>query len=237
MSKKVFFDYGRTFVQPITFDPDRLALVVVDMQYHDASVDRGFNLALDKIDPGCMDYFNDRNEQQVVPGIARLVEGFRMRELPIVYLCLGSDYRDMRDVPRRLRDWIRQVEEESGVTDIFWSGNPAYAVREEFAPRPEDTIVKKTTFGAFNSSTIEQTLHGMGVDTLVITGISTNCCVETTARDAADRGFACAIVEECVADYDEAAHDAALRGFHFNFGRVLSTTDETLKAVDQRMTI
>jgi biuret amidohydrolase len=184
-----------------------------------------------------MDYFNDRNENLVVPGIARLVDGFRERNLPIVYLCLGSDYRDMRDVPKRLRDWIRQVEKESGIEDIFWSQNPAYAIRREFAPRESDTIIKKTTFGAFNSSVIEPTLEAMGIDTLVITGISTNCCVETTARDAADRGFACAIVEECVADYDEAAHDAALRGFHFNFGRVLSSTDETLKVIDNRMTV
>jgi nicotinamidase-related amidase len=176
-------------------------------------------------------------ETQVVLGITRLVEELRKRSLPIIYLCRGSDYQGMRDVPERLRNWIRQVERASGVDDIFWSGNPAYAVRKEFAPQAGDTIIKNRTFGAFNSSVIESTLQAMVVDTLVITGISTDCCVETTARDAADRGFACAIVEECVVDYDEGAHDAALRGFHFNLGRVLATADETIKAIDQRLTI
>lgn len=237
MGDKLFFDYGKTFVQPITFDAERTALVVVDMQYHDASVDQGYNLALERIDPGCVDYFNERNERLVVPGIARLVQGFRDRDLPIVYLLLGSDHRDLRDVPPRLRAWLRRLERESGVEDIFWSGNPAYAVRREFEPQESDTIVEKTTFGAFNSSTIDATLRSMRVETLILTGVSTNCCVETTARDAADRGYACAIVEECTADYDPVAHDAALRAFHFNFGRVLSTGEEVLEAIDRRLSI
>ena len=65
----------------------------------------------------------------------------------------------------------------------------------------------------------------------MITGISTNCCVETTARDAADRGFGVAIVDEATADYDAAAHDAALRAFHFNFGPIFRTVDDVLAAV------
>jgi biuret amidohydrolase len=235
VSDRLFFDYSKSFVQPITFDPERVALVVVDMQYHDASPDQGFNLALDRIDPGCMDYFNERNESQVVPGIARLVQAFRDRALPIVFLLLGSEYRDLRDVPPRLRAWIRQLEQESGVEDIFWAGNSAYAVRKEFEPQEGDTIIRKTTFGAFNSSTVDATLQSMGVDTLIITGVSTNCCVETTARDAADRGYACAIVEECTADYDPAAHDAAFRAFHFNFGRIISTGGDVLEAIDKRL--
>lgn len=75
-------------------------------------------------------------------------------------------------------------------------------MRKELEPQEGGTIIRKTAFGAFNSSTIDATLLSMGVDTLVITGVSTNCCVETTARDAADRGYACAIVDECTVDYD-----------------------------------
>ena len=67
---------------------------------------------------------------------------------------------------------------------------------------------------------------------VVVCGISTNCCVETTARDAADRGYAVVIVDEGCADYDEAAHDASLRAFHFNFGRVVRSPDDVLAAVD-----
>jgi nicotinamidase-related amidase len=231
MAGERFFDYGRTFVQPIPMRPHETALLIVDMQYHDASPDQGFNLALDRLDPGCMEYFNKRNEQVVIPTIRTLLEFFRSRGLRVVYLTLGSKYRDLRDVPERLRQWVRQLEHESGVPDIFWAGNPAFAVRKEIEPLPDETVVAKTTFGAFNSSPIEQVLRELGVRTLVITGISTNCCVETTARDAADRGFACVIVDEGTADYDEDAHDAALRAFHFNFGRVARTAQDVVAAL------
>ena len=87
-------------------------------------------------------------------------------------------------------------------------------------------MVHKATFGAFNSSNIDEVLREHGLQTIVMVGISTNCCVETTARDAADRGYAVVIVDEACADYDEAAHDASLRCFHFNFGRVVRSPDE-----------
>jgi biuret amidohydrolase len=223
-----FFGTGRTFVPPVALRPAETALLVIDMQYHDASPDQGFNLALDKLDPGCMDYFNRRNEDLVIPAIARLLTFARERRIHVVYLTLGSHHRDLRDVPGRLRRWIRQVEAESGVRDIFWAGNPAFAIRKEIEPLPGDTVVNKTTFGAFNSSSLELVLRELGAQNLVITGISTNCCVETTARDAADRGFGCVIVDEATADYDQDAHDAALRAFHFNFGRVAGTASEVI---------
>ena len=231
--KPLFFDYGLTFVRPVPMRRTRAtALLVVDMQYHDASADQGFNLAVDRIAPGSMDHFNARNEAVVVPAIARLLDYFRRHDLSVIYLLLGSNYRDLRDVPARLRAWIRDVEHRSGVEDIFWSGNPAFAVRRELAPRAGETTIQKTTFGAFNGSNIDQVLRLLGIETLVITGISTNACVETTARDAADRGYACVIVDEATADYDEQARDAALRGFHFNFGRVAATVDDVVAALD-----
>lgn len=209
-----------------------MGLVIVDMQYNDASPDHGFGLALSIIEPGSMDYFNERNETIVVPNIARLVEAFRARDLPIIYVCVGSEYRDLRDMPRRHREWIRRIERESGVSDILWSQNPAYAVRREFAPRAEDTMVKKTAFGAFTSSTIDETLRALELDSLVVVGIATNCCVSTTIRDAADTGYGVVVVEECTGDYDALTHDVAIRGLHFNFARVVPTVDELVGAID-----
>lgn len=228
-----FFDYGLTFVRPVPMRRTKAtALLIVDMQYSDASIDQGFNLAVDRIAPGSMDHFNRRNETVVIPAIRRLLDYFRRHDLSVIYLLLGSDYRDLRDVPERLRAWIRDVEQRSGVEDIFWSGNPAFAVRREIAPLPGETRIQKTTFGAFNGSNIDRVLRLLGIETLVITGISTNACVETTARDAADRGYACVIVDEATADYDEAARDAALRGFHFNFGRVVATAEDVVATLD-----
>jgi nicotinamidase-related amidase len=232
MAERVFFDYGLTFVPPVPMRREGLALLVVDMQYHDAAAGVGFCAALHAIEPGSSAYFDGRNENLVVPTITRLVDGFRERRLPVIYLCLGAEERDLSDLPPRLAQWIRGVEERSGIADLFWRGNPLYAIREEFAPREGELVIHKKTFGAFNSSDIDSALRVRGVETLVICGISTNCCVETTARDAADRGYACVVVDEGCADYDAAAHDASLRAFHFNFGRVVRGPDEVLAAID-----
>lgn len=233
-----FFDYGLTFVPPVPMRRTKAtSLLIVDMQYNDASIDQGFNLAVDKIAPGSMDHFNQRNETVVIPAIRKLLDYFRHHGLSVIYLLLGSQYRDLRDVPLRLRTWIKDVERRSGVDDIFWSGNPAFKVRDEIAPVEGETLIQKTTFGAFNSSNIDQVLGLLGIETLVVTGISTNACVETTARDAADRGYACVIVDEATADYDEAARDAALRGFHFNFGRVVRSADDIISALENESAI
>ena len=233
MAHAEFFTLARTFIPEVKLDPDWLGLVVVDMQYLDASPDHGFGLAMERIEPGSMAYFNERNEGQVVPAIARLVEGFRTRNLPVVYVCVGSDYRDLRDLPARHREWIRTIEQRSGVEDILWSANPAYAVRREFAPQEGDTIIRKTAFGAFTSSTLDETLRNMGLDTLIVTGIATNCCVSTTVRDAADLGYGCVLVEECTADYDQVTHETAVKGLYFNFARVVLTVEEMLQAIDE----
>lgn len=55
--------------------------------------------------------------------------------------------------------------------------------------------------------------------------MTTNACIESTARDAADSGFACVLVEDGTAGYDEDAHNATLNAFHFNFGRVAAARE------------
>jgi nicotinamidase-related amidase len=224
--------FARSTVPAVEMPRDRTALLIIDMQYHDASEDQGASLAYEKLEPGSMMYFIRRNEEIVVPTIARLLEYFRSEDMTVIFVTLGSQYRDLRDVPGTIRSQVRELEAESGVEDILWAGNPAFAVRAEIAPRDEETVVNKTSWGAFNSSNIELVLHQLGVKTLVVTGVSTSCCVETTARDAADRGFGCVIVDEGTADYDEQAHREALRAFELYFGRVARSASDVIKAID-----
>lgn len=233
MSEERFFDYQRTFAQPVLLQPDKTALLIIDMQYHDASPDQGANLAFDRLDPGCCDYYNERVKEMVIPTIRKLLDGFRSEGMDVIYLTIGSDDRELSDMPERHRLAFRELERASGVPDILWSGNPAFSIREEIAPEEGELVLNKTTFGAFNSSNLEQILLDRGIESLVITGVSTNCCVETTSRDAADRGFGCVIVDEGTADYDQTAQDATLRAFHFNFGRVMRTAEDVMSAINE----
>lgn len=228
-----FFDYGYTLVPPVPLRKDgTTALVIIDVQYRDAHPDHGVGLAMQKILPGSMDYFFERVESTLIPSIRGLLDYFRANRLPVIHVLLGSDYRDLRDCPPRFREWVAKLEQDSGVADIFWSGGKGYEVREEIAPVEGETIVRKLTMGAFNSGNIDTVLRSMGLTSLVVTGVSTNACVETTARDAADRGYATVIVDEAAADYDQAAHDATLRAFHFNLGRVVRSSDDLIRAFE-----
>jgi len=210
---------------------ERMALLVIDMQYHDASPDRGLGQALQRVAPDAMRYYNERLETRTVPAIRRLLEFFRAEDIAVIHLVLGSDYRDLRDFPERMRAWTRNLERAAGVDDIWWSGNPDFDVRTELAPLAGESVIRKTTNGAFNGSVLNDLLQRNGISTLVITGVVTSACIETTARDAADRGYACALVDDAMADYDPDMHRATLKAFALNFGRVVASADELIRAI------
>lgn len=207
------------------------ALVVIDVQYNDAAADRGWVKACEAVSPGSMRYYVERLEHTTLPAIRALLDAFRQTRRPVVHLAIGSAYRDMRDCPARFRAWTRTLEAAAGIEDMWWTGNPDYAFRDEVAPLEGETVIRKTTQGAFNGSEIQNVLDRMGVRNLVLTGVVTSCCVETTARDAADRGFGCVMVSDACADTDEAMHDAALANFALYFGKVVARADDVVRSV------
>jgi biuret amidohydrolase len=206
------------------------ALVIVDMQYNNAHPNYGFCLAAEKIKPGSMNYFNQRIETITIPALKSLIDFFRSADMQIVYLMLGSEFPDYQDWQPRYRNWAFELEKLSGIEKIFWKGSPLYRIRDEIRPKPEDIIVEKRTYGAFSSSDIEKKLRNKGLENLLLTGVSTGCCVESTGREAVDRGFGCIIVDEGTCDYDDTLQRASLRDFEFNMGEVYKTVDDVRKA-------
>jgi nicotinamidase-related amidase len=71
-------------------------------------------------------------------------------------------------------------------------------------------------------------LRHLGVDSLVVGGVATNACVESTVRDAADSGYRCLLVDDACAGYDAAFHEMTMRSFRNVFGRI-GTTDDALQ--------
>ena len=204
------------------------ALVVVDVQYSDACAGRGWVKACEAVEPGSMDYYLERLNSTTLPAIAKLLAAFRAEARPIIHLATGSHYQDLRDCPPRFRQWTRELERAGNVEDMWWTGNPDYAFLSEVAPLPGETVIRKTTQGAFNGSAIDDTLRRMGIENLIFTGVVSSCCVETSARDAADRGYGCTLVSEACADTDAQMHEAAMKNFALYFGKVVQSTDELL---------
>lgn len=209
-------DYAHQYNPPFALDPARTALVVVDMQYASGSRDHGLGRALkERGQEGLGAWRFDRIESVVIPTIQRLLTFFREHGLRVCYLTVGSELPDYSD----LLPHMRAFAESAGNT----RGRREHEILDALAPQPGEAVVNKTTMSAFHSSGFERLLRSWGVEQLVFTGISTNSCVEGTARDAADRGYRCLIVEDGCGAASQALHDATCQNFQRLLGRVAAS--------------
>jgi len=201
---------------------DDTALVIVDMQYSDASREHGWGPSLHETHPAVWSYYFDRIENTVIPQVQRLLYAFRKAHGRIVYITLGPALPDGSDlIPNR-----RKMGGAIGALNNH-VGTPEHRILAELEPEVGELVINKTSRGAFNSSAIDQVLRNFGTKAIVVVGVSTSSCVETTARDAADRGYNTVLVEDGTAELDEPSHEATLRQFAVRWGRVW-TTNETL---------
>jgi biuret amidohydrolase len=209
-------DYAHQFNPGFALDPHTVALVVVDMQYASGSRDHGLGRGLKARGQEALGAYRfDRIERTVVPTIQRLLAFFRDRGLKLVYLTVGSELPDYSD----LLPHMRAFAESAGNT----RGNHEHEILDALAPRPGEAVLNKTTMSAFHSTGFERLVRAWGIEQLVFTGISTNSCVEGTARDAADRGFRCLLVEDGCGAASQALHDATCTNFARLLGRVASS--------------
>lgn len=172
------------------------ALVVVDMQYFDAHRDFGMaRLA----GPGESDeYFEQVDE--IVPRIRQLQDTARAHSLPVIHVHLCSRAPEGADRTRshRLRCWH------------YAAGTKEAEFLDELAPLPDETVVEKTTSSAFNSGSLEIELRRLGAERLIVCGVDTRYCVETTVRDAADRSYDVVLVGDACASKTRELHEQGL---------------------------
>jgi nicotinamidase-related amidase len=116
-------------------------------------------------------------------------------------------------------------EDAVGVCRAGTPGADYYRVR----PEPGDVEIEKALFSSFVGTDLEAQLRARGVDTLVFVGLTTDCCVDCTARDAFHRGFHVFLVQDACSAYGEELHRSALAGLERNVA-MLVTTDEVSKA-------
>jgi len=206
-------DYAHQFNPPFVLDPARTALVVVDMQYASASREHGLGRLLrarGEETSGAWRF--DRIERVVVPTIQRLLTFFREHSLHVVYLTVGSELPDYSDLLPHMRPFAESIGNTAGRRE--------HDILDALPPRPNEPVINKTTMSAFHSSGFERVLRALGIDHLCFTGISTNSCVEGTARDAADRGYRCLVVEDACGAASRRLHDATCENFVRLLGRV-----------------
>jgi nicotinamidase-related amidase len=205
--------------EPFTVEPLSTALVVVDMQY--ASACRTTGKGKTAIETGradVLEYRFCRIENVVLPNIKRLLDFFRKNRLRVIYLTNGSEMPNYSDcMPHRRRGYESRNNTR---------GNREHEILDEIKPLMTECVINKTTSSAFNSTNIDMILSkAMNIKYLLFTGVSTDACVENTARDAVDRGYYCVMVEDGCAGNKKVFHDANLEHFRECSGRVETTED------------
>jgi len=205
---------------PIALDPGRTALVIVDVQRFFTRRDSEFAQIFQKLSPGAIDGYFQRVSSGVLPRIQDLQQCFRTLGLPVIFCVFGSYEQNGQDLPCWLKDFDNLGLQLLGrrinpvVNDASWQ------VEDTIAPHPGELIINKTSSGALSSTSLDQTLHNMGITSLAVCGLTTAVCVGLTARQTADRGFRVVIVSDACTELSQEMHDSALLSFSHVFGQV-----------------
>lgn len=120
---------------------------------------------------------------------------------------------------------MTRPEATQGMLDNFGIGCHGFQLYPELDVQPQDLIIEKTRFGAFipGSSNLHALLQECGIDTLIITGTTTNICCESTAREAMQLNYKVIFVTDGNAAHDDADHNATLNTMADLFADVVST--------------
>lgn len=218
-----------TLVSYFELVPSKTALLVIDMQNFAVTPQYGWGPILTRYYPHIASYFLERVQEEVIPNVKALLNCFREQRLQIIYTSVGPHTSNGSDYLR-----MRNAAASERIPTLSAVGSREHTIISPLAPQRDEIILNKVSQGAFTSTGIDLILRNLGIDTLVITGVHTNSCVETTARQAVDLGYKTLLVADATAAFDQESHDATLRTFRKLLGRVAHTQRviETLSAHD-----
>ena len=188
--------------------PRHTALLVIDMQ-NDFCAEGGYVSKLGRDVTAC---------QAIVPRLETLIAGARRFGVPVLWV--QADYGSER-VPEPMR--LRQSQMGRGFTccvEGSWGAAPFGLV-----PGSDEATVVKHSYSGFIGTDLDLRLRAMRVRSLVVAGVQTNVCVESTIRDAHSRGYYSVVPRDAVASHMASEHEATLRNVAFLFGDVVETPD------------
>ncbi len=178
---------------PFQFEPRHTALVMIDMQ-RDFLEAGGFGAMLG----------NDVSKLgDVAVQCAALLAWARGRGLHVIHT-QEAHARDLSDCPpaKKARGNLScGIGDPGPLGRVLVEGEPGSDFVPQCRPLPGETVLRKPGKGAFYATNLEHQLRCSGITHLVVAGVTTEVCVQTTLREANDRGFECLLVEECTASY------------------------------------
>ena len=189
---------------------DRTALVVVDMQ-------NGFCRSEGSIAQLDLDY---ARLAEAIPGCVLLVSAARAAGVPVVFTRFV--YRaDFRDGGILVEHFLPALADVNALVEGTWD----MELVDELQPVDGDFVIDKNRCSSFYGTRLEPILTSMGIQRLVVAGVTTNMCVETTVRDASQRDYQVFVVADACGELEEERHRVSLRTMGFGFARVVGVSD------------
>ncbi|MGC4151714.1 MAG: isochorismatase family cysteine hydrolase [Propionicimonas sp.] len=190
---------------PFVFDPNRVALLCIDFQ-RDFVEPGGFGESLG----------NDVSRLRTAIAPTRAVLGeFRRRGWPVIHTREGhrADLGDLFPAKRDRGNPSLRIGEEGPMGRLLVRGSAGHDIIPELAPVEGEVVLDKPGKGSFYATDLETILRAKDVAHLVVTGVTTEVCVQSTVREANDRGFESLILSDCTGSYFPDFHTSALEMF------------------------
>ena len=174
-------------------DPRRAALLIIDMQR-------------DFLEPGGFGEMLGNDVSQLRRAIEpnrRLLEAWRAADLFVIHTREGHrpDLADLPLAKKRRGRGAKSIGDRGPLGRILVRGEPGHDIIPELYPRAGEPVIDKPGKGAFFATDLHAILDNRVIRQLVVTGVTSEVCVNTTVREANDRGFDCLVLEDCVASY------------------------------------
>ncbi len=188
---------------PFEFDPAHAGLVIIDMQ-RDFLEPGGFGAVLG----------NDVSLlRRTIAPTGRLLAAARAADLTVIHTREGHR-PDLADLPtsKRLRGRLTAgIGDPGPMGRILVRGEAGHDIIPELYPLPGEPVVDKPGKGAFYATDLDAILKNLGITQLIVCGVTTEVCVNTTVREANDRGYDCLVVADCVGSYFPEFQEMGLR--------------------------
>lgn len=206
--------------EPLVCDPAKTALIVIDMQH--AYLSKGGYLDLVG--------FGVDGAEAVIEKVTRVIGAARGAGLPVFYLQNGFDPELTEAAPETAPVWhksnplkfMRANPDYKG--KLITKGSWDYQFVDEIQPLPGEPVIHKSRYSAFCATPLETMLRGRGITHLIVAGVNTNVCVESTIRDGYHREFFCAIVADATM---QAGDDTIFNATLFNIEKFLGWVTST----------
>lgn len=191
-------------------NPQDTALIIVDVQ-NDFCHEEG----------ACAKMGRDvAAAQAIVPRIEALIEEARAQDIPVVFIRMTQEEHTISEA------WAKRPRPNGSTDPLAVCRKGSWGAEfYELSPAPGDIIVEKHRYSAFISTQLDMILGNLNRKSIVITGVATNVCVESTARDGFMLDYHVTVVKDGCAGYIPQLHEATFHNIEVSFGLALDTSE------------